>query len=99
MNLLDNTENKSDISFHHDGLRIKHNQENPEDETSPHIEKATSVSPKISTCSHGAKLVRDWTVDQVCQFVESIQSCRQYAKVSYNGIDLFFILSVQYYER
>ena len=95
MNLLDNAENKSDISFHLDGLRIKHNQEDPEDETSPHIEKETFVSPKISSCSHGANLVRDWTVDQVCQFVESIQSCRQYAKVSYKSMGSSFILFVQ----
>ena len=84
MNLLDNIENKSEISFHHDGLRIKNNQENKEVETSLHVENATSISPQISSCSHGAKLVRDWTVNQVCQFVESIESCRQYAEVSFD---------------
>ena len=42
----------------------------------------TSLCSQISTCCHSANLIRDWTVKDVCKFVESIEDCKPYAEVS-----------------
>ena len=40
-----------------------------------------SLCSQIAPCSHEARLVRDWTVDDVCQFVASIEICAPYSEV------------------
>ena len=60
-----------------------------EDENSSNLQNIPSICSQISTCSHGAKLVRDWTTENVCQFVESIESCKQYVEVRINKLTVF----------
>ena len=67
--------------------RRKTESNSAEDEnTSSSLENLPSICSQISTCSHGAKLVRDWTIENVCQFVESIESCKHYVKVRRNTL-------------
>ena len=60
-----------------------------EDENTSNLQNEPSICSQISTCSHGAKLVRDWTIENVCQFVESIESCKQYVEVRINKLTVF----------
>jgi hypothetical protein len=51
--------------------------------TTSQLESIPSLCSQLSPCSHGAKLVKDWTVNDVCQFVESIEPCKSYVEVSF----------------
>ena len=42
----------------------------------------TSKCLQMVPCSHEAKVIKDWTVDQVSQFVETIDELKPYVKVS-----------------
>ena len=53
-----------------------------EEETTSQLDSVPSLCSQLSPCSHGAKLVRDWTVKDVCQFVESMDACKLYSEVS-----------------
>ena len=52
------------------------------DDTAYGLNKVPSLCTQIAPCSHEAKLVRAWSVDDVCQFVASIEMCKPYVKVS-----------------
>ena len=88
-NSISNADKALNISSYHDVNGRKGYPENTGDEPLFKPEKVPSICSQISPCSHGAKLVRDWTVDNVCHFVESIESCKQYVEV---GIFLFLVL-------
>ena len=40
-----------------------------------------SLCSQLIPCSHEARLVKEWTVDQVCQFLSTIKDCDMYVKV------------------
>ena len=63
------------------------------EDTTSQLESIPSLCSQLSPCSHGAKLVKDWTVNDVCQFVESIEPCKSYVEVSFitkYSINYFF---------
>ena len=82
LKILGNSYKESNTPSCHTLMAIKNKPKRIDDETTPQLESANAICSQISSCSHGAKLVRDWTVDQVCQFVESIPSCKHYVEVS-----------------
>ena len=57
----------------------------PERDTVSRFSSVPSLCSQISPCSHGAEMVRDWTVDDVCQFVDSMEVCKPYVEVSLNN--------------
>ena len=45
-------------------------------------ESVTSLCSLIAPCSHEAKLIKDWTVEDVCNFVISVELCQPYVQVN-----------------
>lgn len=44
-------------------------------------EESVSTCNLVSPCSHEAKEVKNWSVDEVCQFVASVDLCQPFAEV------------------
>lgn len=40
-----------------------------------------SLCSQIAPCSHEAKMIKDWTVEEVCEFVMSVELCQPYVQV------------------
>lgn len=48
-------------------------------------EESVSACNLVSPCSHEAKEVKKWNVDEVCDFVASVELCQPFAEVNIAG--------------
>ena len=61
--------------------------------SSPKLEEPLLIPRVEGSCeSEGVREIKSWDVENVCQFVDSIDICRPYVKVSFAKRETYFIL-------